>query len=162
MNKKRKLLPKATQNSPFYLRSTLPVPLDVWRACMIAYQAAAELKMPGVDPTEYKIGIAEKLYTFPNNPMNRGIFAVKEFLGQDQADLMPAVCARLMAVGVIREIRDDERFAQFFKGDAPDGDFLVDDALLDSFATATFVPRTLDFDLQSVLAIANDRALQER
>lgn len=145
---------------PFYEKMIEPAPVDVFRACVVVYQSAAALTMPVKNPGEYKIGFAGKVYAFTDNPMNRGMMAIKEFLrggeGTDQSELMPAVTTRIMAIGGMTKLRADPRFQQFFKEDQADGSHMVSDALIDAFAVSPFKTGTLDLDMDAVLLKATE------
>lgn len=159
---KKKKLPKSVLHSKFYRDTTRAVPVDVWKACLTAYQAAARMTMPVTNPMEYKVRMEGAVYGFTDTPMNRGMVALKEFLRKEQMDLFPAIASRIMALGgLMSQLRSEERFATFFKADSEDGAFMVSEALLDAFATAPFVPRTMDLDLDAVHTVASKLLAEE-
>lgn len=143
-------------DSPFYRRSIQAVPVDVWRACTVAYQSAASFAMPVRSPSEYKFRFESKLYAFGDNPMTRGFMAVKEFLGEDQVELFPAVMSRIMAFGsALPAMKESDAFARFFQGaEAADGSLMVSKALMDAFASAEFIPGTMGINLDAAFELA--------
>lgn len=159
---KKKKLPKSVLHSKFYRDTTRAVPTDVWRACVTAYQAAARMTMPVTNPAEYKVRLDGTVYGFADNPLNRGMVALKEFLREEQKDLFPPIATRVMALGgVMSQLRSEERFSTFFKPDTEEGAFMVSEALLDAFATAPFISRTMDIDLDAVHTIASKLLAEE-
>lgn len=103
-----------------------------------------------------------KLYAFTDNPLNRGMMSVKEFLREEQKHLFPAVVTRIMAFGdVVNRIREEERFAQFFKPNSEDGALMVSEALLEAFASAPFLSRTMDVDLNALHQLATELLAKE-
>ena len=80
-------------------------------------------------------------------------------LREEQAEHLPAVLNRLLAFGTActSGMRNEVRFAKFFEPDTGDGFWRIADALLESFALATFKPCTLDIDMESVFRIASER-----
>lgn len=154
--KKSKTIP----NSPFYQQMAGTVPVDTWRACIKVYESAARLVMPTTNPEQYKVSVEGKVYAFCDNEMNRGMFAVKKFLAPQQVELFPAVSARIMALAMLKQFRSDTSFQEFFQEDTADGALMVSEALTDAFASANFIPGTMDLDRSSLLAIAS-RLLKE-
>jgi hypothetical protein len=160
---KKKKLSKSDAAGKFYQDSIRTVPVDVWKACVIAYQAAARLTMPVKNPGEYKVRMGGQVYAFTDNPLNRGMMAVKEFLREEQMEFFPAIVTRIMAFsGVMERIQTEERFAVFFKPAEEEGATMISEALLDAFATAQFMPRTMDVDLDAVHSIATTLLAQEK
>jgi hypothetical protein len=153
---KKKKIQKSAWNAPFTQRLVQPITdIQLWRSCLGVYAAAARLTMPVSNPMERKISIDGAVYGFADIPMNRGMLAIGDFLGDDRTQ-MPAICNRIMAIGtVLQALRSDIRFSRFFKDDTSDGAYMVSEALTDAFATALFNERTLDINLESVLAIAH-------
>jgi hypothetical protein len=152
---RRKKLSKEAWSTQFTQRLIQPVDVEVFRACIHVYQSAARLTMPVENPEQRKFSIDGKVYGFKDIPMNRGMLAVGDFLGDQRDAMMPGICSRIMAFGgALQTIRKDARFAQFFKEDTSDGAYMVSEALTDAFATAQFIDRTLEIDIDSVLEIA--------
>lgn len=137
--------------SEYYRQVTLTaVPVDVFLTSVTAYQAGASMTMPVVNPEQSEVGVL----AFTDSPMNRGVFAVKELLGREQKDLLPAVLARIISFGaVVESLRGRPEFRRFFESEAG-GSYMVSDALLEAFARAPFVPGTLDVGLDAVFRIA--------
>jgi hypothetical protein len=150
---RQKRISKQVFNAPFMQKTRLPVPEDLWLACVDVYQNAAALRMPVENPEERKLNIGDTIYGFADIPMNRGMFAVMDFARQPE--LHPALTTRIMAMGaVLSELRMDARFSPFFKDSAADRSWMVEEALMKAFASADFQAGTLSFDLESVLAVA--------
>jgi hypothetical protein len=148
---KRKVLPSSVLKSEFYRQSICAVPADVFLACITIYQNAARMTMPVVNPQEYKIRFQDQLLAFTDRPENRGMLAVKEFLGEGQCELFPAAATRLLATsGLMKTVRSQGRFRKFFQPNDENGDWRVSEALLKAFASAAFKPGTLDLDLKSL------------
>jgi hypothetical protein len=144
-------VPDSVAASPLFAQITATAPPDVFLACFEVYQNAAVMKMPVTNPQEYKIRLDDTVYAFTDRPENRGMLAVKEFLGKEQIEHFPAISNRLLAMaGIIQHVRKEPLFQQFFRADEEDGGYSVSDALLRAFALADFVEKSLEFDLRSV------------
>lgn len=148
---KSRRVTKSVATSPFFAQLTATAPPDVFLACVLVYQSAAAFKMPAKNPAEYKIRVDGTLYGFVDRKENRGMFAVKEFLGKEQIEHFPAISNRIMALaGSMERVRQETRFKQFFRADDADGSMNVSDALLRAFALADFKKQSLEIDLRSV------------
>jgi hypothetical protein len=153
----RKKLPKSVQESPFVQSALNQVPVDLWLACLDVYSAAASLRMPVQNPeTRFVIQAGEAGYVPKDSKLNRGVMAVRDFVNDPQ--LNPAMLTRIMAFGRgIESARNDPQFAKFFEADSPDGGWMIGGPLLAAFALANMDSETLQFDMSSVLKIANER-----
>src|SRR5690348_8131232 len=117
--KRDRVLPREAVEAPLYKQAQKPVPADVFRASVVVYQAAAKMTMPAVNPEEYKVRIEGSVYALSDNPMNRGMLAVKEFLKPgNQSDLFASITVRLMSLlSAMSTMRADAKYARFFKPD---------------------------------------------
>lgn len=152
--KAKKKLSKKSWSHKFTQEMVAPCnDLPLWRACVRIYDAAARFVMPVENPASRKIILDGVTLAFTNIPTNRGMLAVGDFLKNQQSHMQPCISCRLMAIGVIKQLHGDSRFAKFFKEDDSNSgaQFLVSEALMDAFALAAFEERTLDIDTESLL-----------
>lgn len=123
---------------------------ELFYACVLTFQAASNMTMPVVNPSEYKIGVGKAIYAFADRPETRGMFAVKKFLSADQAEFFTPIMSRIFCMGgLLGELPKQERFVHFFLT-GEKGEPRVRDALIKAFAVAAFLPNTLDVDLESL------------
>jgi hypothetical protein len=146
---------ESVSSSPFFRQMIATAPPDVFLACVLVYQNAAAMTMPVTNPQEYKVRVDEAVYAFTDRAENRGMLAVKDFLGSEQREHFLAVSNRIMALaGSMQRVHQEPHFKQFFRTDGADGSMNVSDALLRAFALADFKKQSLEIDLGSVRAHA--------
>ena len=161
--RKRDRMSRRQWDSPFARMAIRPVDPKLFLACTHIYQAAARFQMVVENPMERKFAIDGKVYGFADIPMNRGMLAAMDFLRDQRAELGPAVCSRLMALGVMFEVaRADQRFSEFFKDETSDGAVMVAECFMQACAEARFIPRTFDLDTEDVLTIAKRLAAEDK
>lgn len=160
--RKQELMPLESWQAHFVQKSLMAVDPQTFLACTHIYQAAARLTMVVENPQERKFAIEGKVYGFADIPMNRGMLAVMDFLRDQRQQIGPAVCSRLMAMGVLFEsAQTDQRFSEFFRNKSADGSVMVAEVFMTACAQARFVKRTLDLDIEDVLAIAKRLAAED-
>jgi hypothetical protein len=153
---KRDRMNRRQWTSPFVQKSLRPVDPQLFLACTHVYQAAARFQLVVENPQERKFAIDGTVYGFTDTPMNRGMLATMDFLREQRSEFGPAVCSRLMAMGLMFETaRNDKRFSEFFKDESDDGSVMVAECFMAACGQARFVERTLDLDPEDVLKIAN-------
>lgn len=156
---RRKAMHRSQEASASTWREDMAKPLDPQTFVMMmeVFQAAADLKMPTVNPEEAKFQIDDgPVYKLTDRPLNRGMLEVNRQLMELGVENRHAYTARIMQFGDIIEAAD--RFGDLIKqGDEP-GMLLLDDVIFPACATARFSvsPERFGYDVDDVIAKARE------
>lgn len=133
-----------------------PVEPELFVWCLNTYSAAAQLKMPVENPAAKPVlEYEDKLYSFSDNPTNRGMLAVMKELRERKIpeEQRMSFAVRIMHFG---EILQSKKLGKFMKpGEEPE-ELMVSEALMRACATAKILTskKQIKFDIADVERIA--------